>query len=76
MAPVTGAVADGEEDQLVLFSCLLNRFLAPRIPVDWIVGVLEELGASGMNQLVRIRSRRCTRDRLGGYKSAHNGAPG
>ena len=48
MAPVTGAVADGEEDQLVLLFCLRNRFLAPRIPVDRIVGVLQEIGTGGV----------------------------
>jgi hypothetical protein len=50
MAPVTGAIADGEEDQLVLLFCLRNRFLAPWVPIDRIVGVLQEIGAGGMDQ--------------------------
>jgi hypothetical protein len=47
MAPIAGAVADREEDQSVLPSRLGNGFLAPRIPVNRIVGVLQEIRTGG-----------------------------
>jgi hypothetical protein len=43
VAPVTGGVADREEDRLVLTPGLLERLLAPRVPVDRIVRVLEQV---------------------------------
>ena len=45
MAPVTGAVADGEEDGLVLFAGLREGLVAPGVPVDWVLGVLQEIRA-------------------------------
>ena len=76
MAPVAGAVADGEEDQLVLFSCLPNRFLAPWVPVDWIVGVLQEIGTDGVDQPVRMRFRWCLREYWDSKKNTRDRGPG
>ena len=45
VAPVTGGVADGEEDGAVLGPAALERLLPPRIPVHGIEGVLEKVGA-------------------------------
>jgi hypothetical protein len=44
VAPVAGGVADGEEDRLVLGASPLERLLAPRVPVHWVVSVLEQVG--------------------------------
>jgi len=46
MAPMAGGVADAEEDQLVLAPCLLKRLFSPRIPIDRIAGVLQQVRAS------------------------------
>jgi len=43
MAPVTGGVADAEEDGFVLGARLGEGLLAPGVPVDGIVLVLEEV---------------------------------
>jgi hypothetical protein len=52
VAPVAGGVADGEEDRLVFGQRPLERLLAPRIPVDGVVGVLEEVWACLLGQAV------------------------
>ena len=41
VAPVAGGVPDGEEDRLVLVARLGEGLLAPRVPVDRVVGVLQ-----------------------------------
>ena len=43
VAPVTGRVANAEEDGLILVPGPLQRLLAPRIPVHGIVGVLQQV---------------------------------
>ena len=43
VAPVARRVADRQEDRLVLRSRLVERFARPRIPVDGIVRVLEQV---------------------------------
>ena len=45
VAPVAGRVADREQDRLVLGPGPLQGLGAPRVPVDRVVGVLEEVGA-------------------------------
>ena len=45
VAPVTGAVADREEDGLVLAARLREGFRTPGIPVDGVPLVLEQVGA-------------------------------
>ena len=53
-----GLVAEyGSAALLVLLSRLPNRFLAPWIPVNRIVGMLQEIGAGGVDQPVRMRFR-------------------
>ena len=46
VTPVTGRVADGEKDRPVLVARPLERILAPRVPVDRVVLVLEEVRAA------------------------------
>jgi hypothetical protein len=44
MAPVARCVADREQDGLVLVARLLERRLVPRLPVDGVVRVLQQVG--------------------------------
>ncbi len=53
MAPVTGGVADADQHRFVLALRCLQCFLPPRIPIDGIVLVLEEIGARLACQPVR-----------------------
>ena len=52
MAPVAGGVADGEEHRTVLGARERERLVAPGLPVDRVVGVLEEVGAGLGGQAV------------------------
>ena len=52
MAPVTGRVADLQQDRLVLLLAPSKRLVAPRIPIDRIVRVLEKVGAGFVNQSI------------------------
>ena len=45
VAPVAGGVPDGEEDRLVLLARAFECLLTPRVPVDRVRGVLEEVRA-------------------------------
>ena len=56
VAPVAGGVADGEQDRLVLGMRAAERLLAPRVPVDRVVRVLEEVGAGFLSQAVHLAS--------------------
>ena len=46
VAPVARAVADRDEERLVLGPRALERLVAPRVPVHRVVGVLEEVRAT------------------------------
>ena len=68
MAPMAGGVADGQEDRLVFLTRLLKRFLAPRIPVDGVIGVLPQIGRGFVEKPVRLppfRVGRAHGERLG-----------
>ncbi len=43
MAPITGAVADGEKDRFVLPTRGVERFRAPRVPIDRVMPVLQQV---------------------------------
>ncbi len=53
-APMAGAVADGEEDRLVLRRRQGQRFRPPGIPVDQIVLVGEQVGAGLLREAVHL----------------------
>ncbi len=57
MAPVTGGVADGEKNGLVLGLGLGESLLAPRVPVHRIKGVLEKVGGFLPGKAIRGRGR-------------------
>jgi hypothetical protein len=42
------------------------------MPVDWIVGVLQEIGTGGVDEPVRMRFRRCMRNREDREKNTHD----
>ena len=44
VAPVAGRIADREKDRFVFAARLGERFLAPRIPVDRVMRVLQKVG--------------------------------
>ena len=52
VTPVTGRIADRQQDGPVAFARGAQRFFAPRIPVDRIFGVLLEIGARFVGESV------------------------
>jgi hypothetical protein len=70
---MTREVTDGKKYRLVFAACLFKGFVAPRIPIDWIVGMQEKVGTLGVNEAVgvtillrsRARLRRSSRIGLG-----------
>ena len=52
VAPVARAVADGDEQRLVLGARALERLVAPLVPVDRVLGVLEEVRARSPREAV------------------------
>ena len=64
VAPVAGRVADREQDRLVLGAGLREGLLAPRVPVDRVVGVLEEVRAGLVGEAVRHRREVTARSSL------------
>ena len=54
VAPVAGRVADREQDRPVLVARARERLLAPRVPVDRVVRVLEQVGAGLVGQAVHV----------------------
>ena len=52
VAPVAGRVADGQQDRLVLLARAREGLLAPRVPVDGVVRVLEEVRARLLREAV------------------------
>ena len=53
VAPVAGRVADREQDRHVLIARPPQRLRAPRIPVDRVVPVLEQVGAGLLGKAIR-----------------------
>ena len=54
VAPVAGRVTDAQEDRLLLVARLLERLLAPRIPVDRVVLVLLQVGRWFLGQAIGV----------------------
>ena len=52
MAPVAGGIPDGKENRFVLRSGLCEGFIGPGMPVHRIVGVLDEIGAFFIDEVV------------------------
>ena len=56
VAPVAGGVADREQDRPVLVARPRERLVAPRVPVDGVVRVLEEVRACLLGQPVHAHT--------------------
>src|SRR5262245_26314615 len=52
VAPVTGSVTDRQEDGLLKVLCCFERFNAPRIPVNRVMGVLQQIGRLFVDQSI------------------------
>jgi hypothetical protein len=57
VTPVTGGVADAQKDRFVLAPRSFKGLIAPRIPLDWIVGVLQQIRAGFVYEMVRHVNR-------------------
>src|SRR5688572_19793075 len=53
MAPMAGGVADREKNGLVFSTGLLERLVAPRVPIHGIVFVLKEVGTVFGRETIR-----------------------
>ena len=53
MAPVAGGIADRKKNRLVLARRRFKRFIAPRIPIHRVVGVLQKIGTLFVRETVR-----------------------
>jgi hypothetical protein len=47
---MTGGVTDTYNDRFVLFFSLIERFIAPRIPIDRVVGMFAKVGTFGAGE--------------------------
>ena len=54
VAPVTGRITDRQEDGFVFLARLGKGLLSPRVPVDGVVRVLEQVGRFLVDQPVRV----------------------
>ena len=61
VAPVAGRVTDRKEDRFVFLAGLGEGFLAPRVPVDGVVRVLEQVRRFLVDQAVRMLRGRAGR---------------
>ena len=52
VAPVTGGIAHRQQDRLVLFLRRRQRVGSPAVPVDGIVGVLQQVGAGFFGEAI------------------------
>ena len=55
MAPVTCRVANRQEDRLIGLSCEIECFVTPGKPFDWIVLVLQQVGADRVGKAIHNR---------------------
>ena len=69
VAPVAGRIADREEDRLVLGPREGERLLAPRIPIDRVVPVLEQIGARLVGEVVRHQVPPCGRESANDWRA-------
>ena len=54
MAPVAGGISDTYQHGLVFLSGFLDSFISPGIPVDRVVGVLEQVGTAFVNEFIGV----------------------
>jgi hypothetical protein len=49
MAPMASGITTGKQERFIFLLGFLKGFIAPRIPVDGVVGMPEEVGRRFMN---------------------------
>jgi hypothetical protein len=54
VAPMTRGIANREKDRFVFPTRFGKSILAPRIPIDWIMSVLEKVGRLFLRQSIRM----------------------
>ena len=54
VTPVTGRVADREQDRFIVLLGPVEGFVAPGVPVDRVMGMLQEVGARFQQETVRV----------------------
>ena len=54
MAPVAGGIPDGQQNGFVFLLGPRQDFAFPRMPVNRVVGVLEQIGTLAMNEVVGV----------------------
>jgi hypothetical protein len=54
MTPMAGGIADTEKNGFILPLCTTQSLLSPRIPIHWIMSVLQKIRAGFMNQPIRM----------------------
>jgi len=52
MTPMAGRIPNADQNRFVFCFCTLQGFFAPRIPIDRVVGVLEEVRASFVDESI------------------------
>ena len=52
MTPVAGGITDAEKDGLIFTPGFFKRFVSPRIPVNRVGGMLEQIRRSGCGKMV------------------------
>jgi hypothetical protein len=67
MAPMASEIANGEKDRFVLLARFFEGLLSPRIPVNGIVGVQEQIGTFRVNEPVGVTVLSCLVSWLGGW---------
>ena len=60
VTPMTGEVADRKKDRFVLLAGLFKGFVAPGIPINWIVRMQEQIGTLGVNKPVGVAVLSCS----------------
>jgi hypothetical protein len=52
VTPVASGVADGDKDGFAFIPCPAERSLSPRVPIDGIFGMLQQIGTFFENQAI------------------------
>ena len=74
VAPVAGAVADGEQDRPVGFARFSERRFVPGLPVDGVVGVLPKVQGSLVAQSIHLAYAATARPE-NGFRTRHEPLP-
>ena len=71
VAPMAGGITDREKNRLLLPACFGKGFLAPGIPINRVVGVLEKVGRFFLGEPVGVLNMRGRRRSSGWWSRCH-----